>query len=122
LNGKIKAMKRILPIIISIITGLSAGSQTIIPPGPVSGLWTYANSPYLITGETTVLDGTSLEIEPGVRVEWQDSYSMHVQGQLLAIGTESDSITFIAGKQDLGFRSIRFEDTPLTNDSSKFVY
>jgi len=39
-----------------------------------------------------------LTIEPGVLVEWQGSYAMQVQGQILAQGMEADSIIFTSAK------------------------
>ena len=54
-----------------------------------------------------------------------------VQGRLLAIGTETDTIVFTKNDTtgfhnltipDGGWHGIRFMDTPTTNDSSKIVY
>ena len=119
-----------------IITGLilftsHVSAQTTIEGGDVSGIWTLANSPYLIFDEVTIPNDSTLSIEPGVLVEFQGHYALHVQGRLLALGTESDTILFTVndttGFNDPdtnlgGWNGIRFIDTPLTNDSSKIVY
>ena len=106
-------------------------AQTIIPPGNVSGTWSTANSPYHIEGEITILDDSTLTVEPGVEVIFLGHYALLVQGRMLAIGTETDSIIFTVndttGFSDPdtglgGWYGIRFIDTPVNNDSSKFIY
>lgn len=111
-------MKTILVIILSVV----GAAQTIIPEGNVSGLWTAANSPYHVTGNITVPDGATLTIEPGVRVVFQSYKSFFVQGRILAVGTVTDSITFTSVHPDTGWYALRFINTPLTNDTSKFIY
>ena len=114
-------MKKNLLSLIAILFSIATYADTI-PAGPISGTWTLAGSPYLIMGETTIDSGTTLTIEPGVLVEWQFSFTMHVQGQILAEGTETDSIIFTAADTAVGFKSIRFIETPAGNDTSKFGY
>jgi hypothetical protein len=115
-------MKKFLCLTLSIITGAIVTGQTTVPPGPVSGTWTLEGSPYLVMGETTILNGTTLVIESGVRVEFQGSYTMFVQGRIIAQGTETDSIVFTAADTAAGFNSIRFLSTPIENDTSIFEY
>jgi len=106
-------------------------SETIIQPGNVSGIWTAADSPYLIEGEITVPDEESLTIEPGVLVEFQGHYRFHVQGRLLAVGSNENIITFTINDttnfhdlnlQEGAWQGIRFNNTPATNDSSKIIF
>ena len=104
------------------LISLTVSSQTVIEEGPIEGTWLLSGSPYLIEGTTTIEDGTTLTIDAGVQVIWQGSYTMYVQGQILALGNETDSILFTAADPEDGFRSIRFENTPVSNDSSKFEY
>lgn len=115
-------MKKILLLGIATIFNVAMYSQTPVPAGPISGTWTLAGSPYQIMGETNIPDGSTLTIEPGVVVEWQGSYSMWVDGQILAIGTETDSILFTAADTATGWRSIRFDSTSSANDTSRFEY
>ncbi|WP_373514673.1 hypothetical protein [Persicitalea sp.] len=63
--------------------------------GNVSGTWTKANSPYIITSDVTVPAGQTLTIQPGVVVQ-SDAYNddLLVYGTLLAQGTAADSIRF----------------------------
>jgi len=117
-------MKSIVLSLIVTIFSLALYSQgsTPVPGGDISGTWTLAGSPYLIMGETTVPDGETLTIEPGVLVEFQDYHKMLIQGRILAEGTANDSIIFTAKYTFDGFNSIRFLDTPLGNDTSRFAY
>jgi hypothetical protein len=68
--------------------------------GAVSGTWDYAGSPYRVYGNITVDSGTTLTIEPGVKVEFQGRYSMRVRGGVSAVGT------------DMGSGRIQFTTTP----------
>ncbi len=111
------------------ISGLNA--QTTISEGEVYGLWTKLQSPYHINGDITIPNDSTLTIEPGVVVEFQNHYALLAQGQLLAVGTENDTIIFTVkdttgfSNQDTtlgGWSGIRFIDTPVTNDSSQIAY
>jgi S-formylglutathione hydrolase FrmB len=100
----------------------SAHAQTDIPGGDVSGTWSLSNSPYHINGEITIPNGETLTIEPGIDVIFTGHYKFNVQGRLLAVGTQLDTITFTAEDPEIGWHGIRFINTPNTNDSSKIVY
>ena len=63
--------------------------------GNVSGTWTAANSPYVVTGDIYVNESDSLIIEPGVEVKFLSNYVFDVRGYFYAVGTETDSIKFI---------------------------
>jgi hypothetical protein len=97
-------------------------AQTIIPAGNVSGTWTYGGSPYLVQGSIMIPNNTTLTIEPGVVVNFQGSYKLYPQGRLLAIGTAEDTITFTSDDTNLGWLGIQFDNTPVSNDTSKFYY
>jgi N-acetylneuraminic acid mutarotase len=96
--------------------------QTNIPAGNVTGTWTLSNSPYDVNGEITVPNGETLSIERGVDVVFTGHYKFNVQGRLLAIGTEKDTITFTAQDQQTGWSGLKFPSTPSTNDTSKVIY
>jgi parallel beta-helix repeat protein len=114
-----------------LLISVRLSADTLVPTGQVSGTWTLDGSPYLIQGYIEIPSDSTLVIEPGVVVEFQGHYTLQVQGKLLAIGTEHDSILFTVndttGFSDPdtslgGWNGIRFTDTPQHNDSSKIVY
>jgi hypothetical protein len=107
----------------SFIVAQSGNSdQTNIPAGNVSGIWTLVNSPYFVDGEITIPNGETLTIEPGVRIVFTGHYKFNIQGRLLAIGTVNDTIRFTAQDPSTGWHSLRFNNTPGSNDTSKIVY
>ena len=78
-----------------------------------------------VTGDVTINNGITLTIDPGSTIKFTGHYKLNVQGRLLAVGTENDSIVFT--KQDYvhywdGWAGIHFNETPTVNDSSKFKY
>ncbi len=81
-------------LILIFLLPILAISQTNIPGGSVNGVWTADNSPYLIQGDITVDSAQTLEIKPGVRVEFQGHYGLEVNGIIRAIGTIDSMITF----------------------------
>ncbi|MFC2130567.1 right-handed parallel beta-helix repeat-containing protein [Bacteroidota bacterium] len=93
-------------------------AETVIPEGEVSGTWTKADSPYYISGNVLIPDTATLKIEPGVLIEFKDSCRMTVKGQLLAVGSENDSIIFSVKDKELGWLGIHFDKILNHNDSS----
>ena len=77
-------MKTIFTIIFCVIFTLSMLSQTSISAGNVSGTWTKAGSPYKIQGEIKVPKGSTLVLQPGTVVEFQDTFGLRVEGILKA--------------------------------------
>ncbi len=106
-------------------------SQTTIPAGNVSGTWNLAGSPYMILGNIIIPNGETLTIDPGCIILFQGHHALDVQGKLLAIGTEQDSIRFSVAdttgfanpsNDNGGWKGIRFDETPETNDWSLFYF
>lgn len=66
----------------------------------VSGLimsnttWAISGSPFIVTGNILITEGATLTIEPGVRIQFNESKSIQVNGGLVARGNETDSIVF----------------------------
>ncbi|MES2138905.1 MAG: right-handed parallel beta-helix repeat-containing protein [Bacteroidota bacterium] len=122
-----KTIKLLLAIVTATTLNLKFGNlnckaQTSVPAGNVSGTWTLGGSPYNVQGNIQILDGATLTIQPGVTVNFTGGFKLEVQGRLLAIGTPNDTIIFSASNISNGWRSIRFDNTPNTNDSSKLKY
>ena len=89
-------MKKKLLFIILVGTALNSNSQTSIPGGNVYGTWTLAGSPYLVQASIMIPNDSTLIIEPGVTVNFQGTYKLLIMGQLLSMGTATDTITFTA--------------------------
>jgi len=85
-------------------------SQTPVPPGPVSGTWDLASSPYIVNGDIYIEPGSTLTIEPGVKVRFTGWYKFIVDGALMAIGVEADSILFTADDTTNRWYGIRIID------------
>ena len=105
-------------------------AQTQISEGNVSGTWTQANSPYHVNGNIDIPMNSTLTIEPGTDVYFTGEYEFNVHGQLIAEGTETDSIYFHAdslGSQDAwpyytGFwYGITFHATDSTNQAASVL-
>jgi hypothetical protein len=106
-----------------LLTASFVFAETHIPAGNVSGLWEGAGSPYLIEGDIAVQGTDLLTIEPGVDVIFQGYYRLLVQGQLLAVGTEEDSILFTCADTSVKWDGIDFVDLNLNAmDSSRLEY
>ncbi len=76
--------------------------------GNQSGLWSAADSPFTVVGHINVPEGATLTIEPGVVVNFQDHYKFIVAGNLQAVGSADEPITFTTGNQNVGWGGILF--------------
>jgi VCBS repeat-containing protein len=56
--------------------------------------WSLINSPYIVTNNVVVEDGTTLIIEAGVTINVNSGLYIQNEGIITAIGTESNKITF----------------------------
>ncbi len=69
-------------------------SQTILTNEQVGGIWTKANSPYIVLRNITVPEDTMLIVEPGVQVQFASGFGIKVYGNLVAVGDDNDKIIF----------------------------
>ncbi len=104
-------------------------AMNLLAEGDVSGTWYLSDSPVHVIDDITIQNSETLIIEPGVEVVFDGHYKFVVQGTLLALGTASDSIRFtvsdttgFSDNNHTGWKGIRFEYNPTTNDSSKFAH
>lgn len=63
---------------------------------PSDETWTKTGSPYNLVGPIAVVEGVTLNVEPGVTINL-NSYYMQVNGTLTAIGSSSDPIHINGG-------------------------
>ncbi|GAB4015093.1 hypothetical protein GCM10028808_39480 [Spirosoma migulaei] len=87
-------LKLIASLVYFLVVSYNSFADTPIS-GSVSGTWTKAKSPYVLTGTVTIPANQTLTIEPGVLVEMPTwSQNLDVFGTLIAQGTATDSIRF----------------------------
>ena len=87
-------MKNLYKLLISTLFITTFGFGQTNVNGNVSGTWTTANSPYVVTNNLVLQPTDTLIIDPGVEVKFDGNYRFDIFGTFLAVGTESDSITF----------------------------
>ena len=95
-------------LVLVIVLAFSSVHAITIPGGEVSGNWVLEESPYYIDGNITIIAESTLEVEAGVEILFNDNYSLVVIGRLAAIGTESDSILVSRAEGAIGWQGIRF--------------
>ena len=116
-------MKKIIILCGLLLISTISFAETYIPPGAVSGIWTFPNSPYIIDGEINIPIDSTLIIEPGVQVLFSGHYKFYIYGRILAVGTASDTITFTAQNTTIGWYGLEIFNTNSSGqDSSKVVY
>lgn len=101
---------------------IKALGGTLVNSATVEGQWSKQNSPYNIYNDITVPEGKTLTIEPGVDVVFFGHYTLNVNGNLLARGTATDSITFDRFDSQSSWHSIRIENVGEGSDSTIFEY
>jgi len=102
-------------IFLTTFTLLSVVSATDVS-GIVSSntTWTFANSPYVVTGNILVNEGVTLTIEPGVIVKVDSGKGLSINGSLIANGTNTANIVFTSNQTNPSngeWESITFYDT-----------
>jgi hypothetical protein len=89
---------------------------------PISGLLSgvLTDETYIVTGEISVQNGDSLIIESGAVFLFDGHYVFDIYGYLYAVGTETDSIKFMASLCAPNWRGIDFNSS--ADDSSRLEY
>lgn len=118
----IKNPKHILVLAITWVLPILVYCQTDITGGTVKGTWTRAASPYIIKGAVEVMPNTSLVIEAGVLVEFEDATYLTVGGSIKALGTSTDPVKFTARDTSKGWLGLRIKGTSASIDSSSFQH
>ncbi len=95
--------------------------QTAVPTGSVSGTWTREGSPYNIEGNILIADGTTLAINPGVTVNFGGLISF-CGGPFACKRKRNGFDILYSSRYSNGWKGIRFDNTPETNDSSRITY
>jgi parallel beta-helix repeat protein len=91
-------------ILISLISFFDISGENAIAGTPKSGTisadeaWTTAGSPYWIEGDIIVSTTATLTINPGVQIRFDGFFKLQVNGNLVAVGTESSSIRITSNR------------------------
>jgi hypothetical protein len=62
--------------------------------------WTLAGSPYIVVGNALVSQGYTLTIQPGVVIKFDSAKALQIDGELIAIGTAANRITFTSNQMN----------------------
>jgi hypothetical protein len=76
--------------------------------------WTLAGSPYIVVGNALLTHGNTLTIDPGVVVKFDTGRVLQIDGELIAIGTAANRITFTSNRTNPAagdWGKIHFADT-----------
>lgn len=85
-----------------ILAGITSFSTTLFSQTNVNGVigssvtWTTQNSPYIVTGNTVISSNVTITIEPGVTVRFRKNKQLLLRGNLVGLGTVTDTIQFIS--------------------------
>jgi hypothetical protein len=92
-------MKKYFTLLVLLLFTVAANCQTYVS-GFINAntTWTVANMPYIVTGNALVSQGYTLTIDAGVLVKFDMNTALQVDGQLIAIGTAANRITFTSNQ------------------------
>ncbi len=93
-----------------VLAVVSLTAETIVPAGPVQGVWEQTGSPYRVMGNLSITEGSSLLINEGVEVIFGGTFRIDVTGRILATGTPASPVTITAQDTLNGWSGIRFSN------------
>ena len=113
-----------LVIVFVLFTYVSFAFSDTPVGGTCTGTWDLAGSPYLVTQDCVVPQYEQLTINPGVTVILGDNLSINVTGQLIAVGTQTQHITFTSPNESTTWNRIYFDSYGIDTGSppSEFKY
>ena len=116
-------MKKLCFLILCVLIFFSCEKECIeISAGAVEGTWYKDCSPYNIHGDIWIEDGTTLEIEAGVEVIFQDHYRFDINGSIKALGEKDNMIIITAVDSAKAWNGLRFIDVNPANAQSVLRY
>jgi len=68
--------------------------------GSVSGHWTLAGSPYVVTADIQLPTGSTLTVDPGVAIRFREGTGFIVEGALVADGTSGQPVLWTSDSAD----------------------
>jgi hypothetical protein len=101
MNHSVSGFKLIALFIVLFCKPFSYGQTNVGGVISSNTQWTVANSPYIVTDTVVILPNVTLTIEPGVEVKFDAHQLLDVRGKLTALGTVTDSISFVSNVSQL---------------------
>lgn len=88
-------------IILTVMIRFNVNAQTNVS-GLISSntIWSTEYSPYIVVGNLYINTGVKLTIEAGVKVMFDQSLNMSINGELVCIGTDEDKIIFTSNQSN----------------------
>ena len=93
---------------------LAAGATEVPPVIDQDTVWTAAGNPYTVANTTSVAEGVTLTLDPGVIVELAEGVDLYVFGSIEARGTGDQPVQFTGKPGDLAperWGSVIFEES-----------
>ena len=82
-------------LILILISAFGANAQTNINGIIAEDItWTNSNSPYIIDGNLLINSEVTLTIEAGVTIKFDKETTLQINGELIAVGSQSEPIVF----------------------------
>ena len=109
-------MKKTLLLILLIISFNTFSQTSVSGYINVNTDWVVEDSPYIITGNTLIANGITLTIEPGVIIKFENGTTIQVDGELKAIGSNENKITFTSNNSSPNngdWNHVLFSDTSI---------
>jgi hypothetical protein len=92
-------MKRIFLFSLTVLSLTICNAQTNVSGFINSNTtWTVSGSPYIIVGNALLSNGFTLTINPGVVVKFNLNKALQIDGQLIAVGTNTQKIIFTSSQ------------------------
>jgi hypothetical protein len=106
-----KVKKRhLLSFLMMFLIWNSSNSQIIINQDTISGIWG-PNKIYIIKKDLRIPASKTLTIQKGVTVKLSSGVRITVNGKLIALGTQTDSVKFLPETPDAHWNNITFKNT-----------
>ncbi|HET8837723.1 MAG TPA: T9SS type A sorting domain-containing protein [Flavobacteriaceae bacterium] len=88
-------MKKIKLTLLATMIGCFSYSQTYISGGLYAdNTWSPSGNPFIVSGNFVVFEEITLTIDPGVIIKFESGAGLELRGKLIAIGNETNNITF----------------------------
>ncbi len=95
-----QSLKHFITLCCLVAAPVAAEAETVVSGEIATTTWTANGSPYRVTNSITLPSDETLTIEPGVDVLFDVPVRFRVAGSIIARGSESDSIRFLAGEAE----------------------